>query len=143
MNELPYSTQYLRLTNIVNDNIDLAFMLTSKLNDSVLWHARLGHVYYKRMQDMSKDGLIPAFDMNTRKSLKTSRYTVLERSDTAYWVTWRGLYDSLYGVLDLLDRAYWMEVVLVLNVDQSIIYGVSANVDTAYSLKSGNGLEFA
>ncbi|GJS35997.1 hypothetical protein Tco_0534379, partial [Tanacetum coccineum] len=62
---------------------------------------------------------------------------------------WRGLYDynimeysspaSLYGVLDLLDRAYWMEVVLVLNVDQSIIYGVSADVHTAYSSKSGNG----
>nr|GEZ36941.1 zinc finger, CCHC-type [Tanacetum cinerariifolium]GEZ36942.1 zinc finger, CCHC-type [Tanacetum cinerariifolium] len=26
-----------------------------------------GHVHYKRMQDMSKDGLIPAFDMNTEK----------------------------------------------------------------------------
>ncbi|GKC50141.1 hypothetical protein Tco_1072886 [Tanacetum coccineum] len=28
------------------------------------------------------------------------------------------------------------------NVDQSILYGVSADVDTAYSSKSGNGLEF-
>nr|GEX11236.1 zinc finger, CCHC-type [Tanacetum cinerariifolium] len=44
-----------------------AFMSTSKLNDSVLWHARLGHVHFKRMQDMSKDGLIPAFDMDTKK----------------------------------------------------------------------------
>nr|GEW33702.1 zinc finger, CCHC-type [Tanacetum cinerariifolium] len=33
-----------------------AFMSTSKLNDSILWHARLGHVYFKKMQDMSKDG---------------------------------------------------------------------------------------
>ncbi|GJU54271.1 zinc finger, CCHC-type containing protein [Tanacetum coccineum] len=33
-----------------------AFMSTSKLNDSILWHARLGHVHFKRMQDMSKDG---------------------------------------------------------------------------------------
>ncbi|GJT20674.1 zinc finger, CCHC-type containing protein [Tanacetum coccineum] len=40
---------------------------TSKLNDSILWHARLGHVHFKRMQDMSKDGLIPAFDMDTEK----------------------------------------------------------------------------
>ncbi|GJZ26269.1 zinc finger, CCHC-type containing protein [Tanacetum coccineum] len=44
-----------------------AFMSTSKLNDSILWHARLGHVHFKRMQDMSKDGLIPAFDMDTKK----------------------------------------------------------------------------
>ncbi|GJX78041.1 zinc finger, CCHC-type containing protein [Tanacetum coccineum] len=53
--------------NIVNDNIASAFMLTSKLNDSILWHARLGHVHFKSMQDMSKDGLIPTFDMDTKK----------------------------------------------------------------------------
>ncbi|GJZ36656.1 zinc finger, CCHC-type containing protein [Tanacetum coccineum] len=35
-----------------------AFMSTSKLNDSILWHARLGHVHFKRMQDMSKDGAV-------------------------------------------------------------------------------------
>ncbi|GJX47835.1 zinc finger, CCHC-type containing protein [Tanacetum coccineum] len=53
--------------NIVNDNIGSAFMSTPKLNDSILWHARLGHVHFKRIQDMSKDGLIPAFDMDTEK----------------------------------------------------------------------------
>nr|GEV04341.1 zinc finger, CCHC-type [Tanacetum cinerariifolium] len=53
--------------NIINDNIGSAFTLISKLNDSILWHARLGHVHYKRMQDMSKDELIPAFDMDTEK----------------------------------------------------------------------------
>ncbi|GJT59463.1 zinc finger, CCHC-type containing protein [Tanacetum coccineum] len=53
--------------NIVNDNIASAFMSTSKLNDSILWHARLGHVHFKRMQDMSKEGLIRAFDMDTKK----------------------------------------------------------------------------
>nr|GEX43119.1 zinc finger, CCHC-type [Tanacetum cinerariifolium] len=42
-------------------------MSTFKLNDSILWHARLGHVHYKRMQDMSKDGLISAFNMDTKK----------------------------------------------------------------------------
>ncbi|GJW83824.1 zinc finger, CCHC-type containing protein [Tanacetum coccineum] len=63
----PYN-QMFRL-NIVNDNIASAFMSTSKLNDSILWHARLGHVHFKRMQDMSKDGLIPAFDMDTKNDL--------------------------------------------------------------------------
>nr|GEV69108.1 zinc finger, CCHC-type [Tanacetum cinerariifolium] len=53
--------------NIVFDNIGSAFISTSKLNDSILWHAILGHVHFKRMQDMSKDGLIPAFDMDTEK----------------------------------------------------------------------------
>ncbi|GJW23446.1 zinc finger, CCHC-type containing protein [Tanacetum coccineum] len=60
------SNQMFRL-NIVNDNIASAFMSTSKLNDSILWHARLGHVHFKMMQDMSKDGLISAFDMDTEK----------------------------------------------------------------------------
>ncbi|GJV64261.1 zinc finger, CCHC-type containing protein [Tanacetum coccineum] len=55
--------------NIVNNNIGSSFMSTSKLNDSILWHARLGHVHFKRMQDMSKDGLIPALDMDTEKDL--------------------------------------------------------------------------
>ncbi|GKE51921.1 zinc finger, CCHC-type containing protein [Tanacetum coccineum] len=53
--------------NIIDDNIGITFMSTSKLNDSNLWHARLGHVQYKRMKDMSKDRLIPAFDMDTEK----------------------------------------------------------------------------
>nr|GEW22439.1 zinc finger, CCHC-type [Tanacetum cinerariifolium] len=53
--------------NIISGNIGSAFMSTSKLNDSILWHARPGHVYFKRMQDMSKDGLILAIDMDTRK----------------------------------------------------------------------------
>ncbi|GJT05844.1 zinc finger, CCHC-type containing protein [Tanacetum coccineum] len=56
--------------NIVNDNIGSTFMLTSKLNDSIPWHDRLGHVHYKRMQDKSKDGLIPAFDMDTGKFVR-------------------------------------------------------------------------
>nr|GEX87621.1 hypothetical protein [Tanacetum cinerariifolium] len=43
-----------------------AFMLTFKLDDSIIWHTRLGHVHFRRMQDMSKDGLIPAFDMDTK-----------------------------------------------------------------------------
>ncbi|GJY25438.1 zinc finger, CCHC-type containing protein [Tanacetum coccineum] len=53
--------------NIVYDIVNLAFISTSKLNDLILWHARLCHVHFKRMQDMSKDGLIPAFDMDTEK----------------------------------------------------------------------------
>ncbi|GJZ35313.1 zinc finger, CCHC-type containing protein [Tanacetum coccineum] len=55
--------------NTVNDNIASAFVSTSKLNDSILWHARLGHVHFKRMQYMSKDGLIPAFYMDTKNDL--------------------------------------------------------------------------
>ncbi|GJQ90820.1 zinc finger, CCHC-type containing protein [Tanacetum coccineum] len=45
-----YLSNHMFRLNIVSDNIGSAFMSTSKLNDSILWHARLGHVHFKRMQ---------------------------------------------------------------------------------------------
>nr|GFB12230.1 zinc finger, CCHC-type [Tanacetum cinerariifolium] len=42
-------------------------MSSSTVVNSSLWHARLGHVYYKRMLEMSKDDLIPAIDENPKK----------------------------------------------------------------------------
>nr|GEX71825.1 zinc finger, CCHC-type [Tanacetum cinerariifolium] len=35
--------------------------------DQIRRRAIVGHVHFKRMQDMSKDGLIPTFDMDTEK----------------------------------------------------------------------------
>nr|GEW10507.1 reverse transcriptase domain-containing protein [Tanacetum cinerariifolium] len=64
--------------NIVFDNIGSAFMSTFKLNDSILWHARLGHVHFKRMQDMSKDGLISSFDMDTKKYEALDKFKVFK-----------------------------------------------------------------
>ncbi|CAM8920561.1 unnamed protein product [Rhodiola kirilowii] len=42
---------------------------TTNLNEDVstLWHARLGHVHYKRLHEMSKHELIPSFDVNINK----------------------------------------------------------------------------
>ncbi|GJW71721.1 zinc finger, CCHC-type containing protein [Tanacetum coccineum] len=62
-----YLSNRMFMLNIVNNDIASTFMSTSKLNDSILWHARLGHVHFKRMHDMSKDGLILAFDIDTEK----------------------------------------------------------------------------
>jgi len=42
-------------------------MASSSTNDSSLWHATLGHVHYNRMINMSKEGLIPTFDINLEK----------------------------------------------------------------------------
>ncbi|GKD70909.1 hypothetical protein Tco_1324999 [Tanacetum coccineum] len=53
--------------NIISNNIGSAFMSTSKLNDSILWHAKLVYVHFKWMQDMSKDGLILSFDIDIEK----------------------------------------------------------------------------
>ncbi|GKD14744.1 zinc finger, CCHC-type containing protein, partial [Tanacetum coccineum] len=67
--------------NIVNDIGNSAFMSTFKLNDLILWHARLGHVHFKRMQDISKDRLISAFDMDTEKSFQGFRFYVIKPNE--------------------------------------------------------------
>ncbi|KAM0055964.1 putative RNA-directed DNA polymerase [Helianthus debilis subsp. tardiflorus] len=48
-------------------------------NDSRLWHARLGHVNYYRMKDMSKMSLIPAFDMQNSSKCHTCKLTKITR----------------------------------------------------------------
>ncbi|GJY49152.1 zinc finger, CCHC-type containing protein [Tanacetum coccineum] len=63
-----------------------AFMSTFKVNDSIIWHARLGHVHFKRMQDMSKDGSIPAFNMDTKNDL-CDLHVTLSLENKKYFVT--------------------------------------------------------
>ncbi|GJX54683.1 putative reverse transcriptase domain-containing protein [Tanacetum coccineum] len=55
-------------TNFPDDS-DSVYMSSSTVVNSTLWHARLGHVHYKRMLEMSKDDLIPAIDENLKKCL--------------------------------------------------------------------------
>ncbi|GJU07556.1 zinc finger, CCHC-type containing protein, partial [Tanacetum coccineum] len=55
--------------NKVPDDSGSVYMSSSTVVNSSLWHARLGHVHYKRMLEMSKDDLIPAIDENPEKCL--------------------------------------------------------------------------
>ncbi|GKA17179.1 zinc finger, CCHC-type containing protein [Tanacetum coccineum] len=54
--------------NKVLDDSSSVYMSSSTVVNSSLWHARLGHVHYKRMLEMSKDNLILAIDENPKKS---------------------------------------------------------------------------
>ncbi|CAJ2648883.1 unnamed protein product [Trifolium pratense] len=54
------------------------FMSSSNVINFSLWHARLGHVNYKRMHEMSKDDLIPVFNENNEKC-KTCMLTKITR----------------------------------------------------------------
>ncbi|GJZ18526.1 hypothetical protein Tco_0554649, partial [Tanacetum coccineum] len=74
-----------------------------------------------------------------------SQYGALIRLDTAYWdfPSWMSsevrarIYHIFLGEYDVSRVKY-----ACTKVDQSFTYGVSADVDTSYSSKSGNGLEF-
>nr|GEV42632.1 zinc finger, CCHC-type [Tanacetum cinerariifolium] len=79
MSQQPWCMDVVAL-NIVSDNIGSAFMPTSKLNNSILWHARLGHVHFKRMKDMSKDGLILAFHMDTEKEINDEMEFIIDNN---------------------------------------------------------------
>ncbi|GJW25887.1 zinc finger, CCHC-type containing protein [Tanacetum coccineum] len=57
----------LNLNNISDDSDSVYMSSSSTVVNSSLWHARLGHVHYKRMLEMSKDDLIPAIDKNPEK----------------------------------------------------------------------------
>ncbi|GJR05970.1 hypothetical protein Tco_0528954 [Tanacetum coccineum] len=79
-----------------------------------------------------------------------TRYGVSDLLDTAYRTSLiRRIGLIGYGVLGFLGTVYWLfgygelaENMLLIVFDQGIIYGVSADVDTACSSKSCNGLEF-
>nr|GEW77640.1 hypothetical protein [Tanacetum cinerariifolium] len=62
--------------NKVPDDSDSIYMSSSTVVNSSLWHARLEHVHYKRMLEMSKDELIPAIDENTNKCTTCCRVIV-------------------------------------------------------------------
>ncbi|GKB33376.1 zinc finger, CCHC-type containing protein [Tanacetum coccineum] len=50
----------------------------SKDVDSSMWHARLGHVHYKRMLAISKDNLIPEFNITLEKWNKKDVVTSID-----------------------------------------------------------------
>nr|KAJ0220107.1 hypothetical protein LSAT_V11C200064520 [Lactuca sativa] len=70
--------------NINYPSIDNSICMVSSSNSSnfhksELWHARLGHIHYKRLKDMSKMSLIPAFDMQNNEKCKTCVLTKITR----------------------------------------------------------------
>ncbi|GJX90348.1 zinc finger, CCHC-type containing protein [Tanacetum coccineum] len=64
--------------NKVPDDSDSVYMSSSTVVNSSLWHARLGHVHYKRMLEKSNDDLIPAIDENHDKCNKKYVITFID-----------------------------------------------------------------
>ncbi|GJX77568.1 zinc finger, CCHC-type containing protein [Tanacetum coccineum] len=60
-----YYVTYVSEAHFVQDD-DVAWWVDS---GATVHHARLGYVHFKRMQDMSKNELIPTFDMDTENDM--------------------------------------------------------------------------
>ncbi|GKB36325.1 zinc finger, CCHC-type containing protein, partial [Tanacetum coccineum] len=97
----------LNLNKVLNDS-DSVYMSSSTVVNSSLWHARLGHVHYKRMLEISKDYLIPSIDENPRKSPYTPQQNgVAERKN-------RSLKKMVNSMLSYsgLSEGFWGEAML-------------------------------
>nr|KAJ0218783.1 hypothetical protein LSAT_V11C300120880 [Lactuca sativa] len=65
---------------IIDNSVCMTSTSTSNnFNKSELWHARLGHIHYKRLKDMYKMSLILAFDMKNNEKCKTCMLTKITR----------------------------------------------------------------
>ncbi|GJR29050.1 zinc finger, CCHC-type containing protein [Tanacetum coccineum] len=98
--------------NKVPDDSDSVYMSSSTVVNSTLWHARLGHVHYKRMLEMSKDDLIPAIDENLKKSLYAPQQNgVAERKN-------RALKEMVNSMLSYsgLSEGFWGEAMAVVRL---------------------------
>nr|GEV07069.1 hypothetical protein [Tanacetum cinerariifolium] len=103
-------------SNKVLDDSGSVYMSSSTVINFSLWHARLGHVHYKRIIEMSKDDLIPAIDENTEKCRiiheTTSLYSpqhngVVERKNSAL----NEMVNAMLSYLGLSD-GFWRKAML-------------------------------
>ncbi|GJU51808.1 putative reverse transcriptase domain-containing protein [Tanacetum coccineum] len=105
----------------------------------------------KELQDKGVSDLLDtAYRTYSIRHIELLWYGVLRSLGTAYWLFGYGVLSysgMMYCIswvrrIELLGYGVLAESMLFLIFDQSIIYDIYTDVDTAYSSKSGNGLEF-
>ncbi|GKD72839.1 zinc finger, CCHC-type containing protein, partial [Tanacetum coccineum] len=115
--------------NKVPDDSSSVYMSSSTVVNSSLWLARLGHVHYKRMLEMSKDDLIPAIDENPEKYTtcmltKTTRkpFKSIIRKSVILELIHSDLCD-FHATSSLGNKKYIMEIMLMLLKSWNYAYG--------------------
>nr|GEW33471.1 hypothetical protein [Tanacetum cinerariifolium] len=87
--------------------------------------SRLGHVHYKRMQDMSEDRLIPAFDIDTEKWNKKYFVTFIDDASGFCYV----------HLLHTKDEALDKNDMLIFGTDQVYVYLTKEFLSSRFSMK--------
>nr|GEV21229.1 zinc finger, CCHC-type [Tanacetum cinerariifolium] len=108
--------------NKVPDDSGSVYMSSFTIINSLLWHARLGHVHYNRILEMSKDDLIPAIDENP-ENCTTSPYTpqqndVAERKNKAL----KEMVNSMLSYSGL-SEGFWREAMLTACYLLNMVWG--------------------
>ncbi|GKA69593.1 zinc finger, CCHC-type containing protein [Tanacetum coccineum] len=111
---------------------DSVYMSSSTVVNSSLWHARLGHVHYKRMLEMSKDDLIPAIDENPKKC---TTYRGGEDYDPVFFQYVGIIHETTSpytpqqnGVAERKNRAFKGIQFDIIEVNQKMILTLTANI---------------
>ncbi|GJT31844.1 hypothetical protein Tco_0922263 [Tanacetum coccineum] len=100
--------------------------------------------HLKEKVEVGKDLAIPVLNIKgDSKEVSSIVKDRIEKIKTANKI-YSGIFDHRFSIWRIGSSKYGMllEIVFALSVDQGIIYGVSDEVDTAYSSKTDNGLEF-
>nr|GEX78755.1 zinc finger, CCHC-type [Tanacetum cinerariifolium] len=80
------SSKKFLVSNFTNYKMSDSRPVLEQYNELLGILRRLGHIQFKKMQDMSKDGLIPAFDMNTEKWNKKYFVTFIDDASRSCYV---------------------------------------------------------
>ncbi|GJX47833.1 zinc finger, CCHC-type containing protein [Tanacetum coccineum] len=149
--------------NKVPDDSDSVYMPSfSTVVNSLLWHARLGHVHCKRMLEISKEDLIPTIDENpekcttyvltkiTRKPFQsiTRKSVILELIHSDFYVT-PSLDNKKYMITFIDDASRFCYVYLLHAKDEALdkfrIYKTEVELqqnDLTKTLRTDRGGEY-
>nr|GEY53892.1 zinc finger, CCHC-type [Tanacetum cinerariifolium] len=78
------ATTHIYKDRFPDDSYSVHMSSSSTVVNTSLWHARLGHLHYKRMLEMSKDELLPAIDENFDKCTTCNKKYVITFIDDAF-----------------------------------------------------------
>ncbi|GJQ91769.1 zinc finger, CCHC-type containing protein [Tanacetum coccineum] len=155
----------LNLNKVPDDSDSVYISYSSTAVNFSLWHARLAHVYYKRMLEMFKDELIPDIDENpdkyttcmltkiTRKPFKsiTKKSVILEliHSDLCNFHATPSLGNKKYVITFIDNASRFCYVYLLYTKDEALdkfrIYKIEVELqqnDLVKTLRTDRGGEY-
>ncbi|GKE30341.1 zinc finger, CCHC-type containing protein [Tanacetum coccineum] len=150
----------LNLNKVSDDSNSIYMSSSSTVLNSSLWHARVGHVHYKRMLEICKDDLIPIIDENhdkcttcmlTKITYITRKFVILEliHSELCDFHATPSLGNKKYVITFIDDASRFCYVYLLHTKDEALdkfrIYKTEVELqqnDLVKTLRTDRGGEY-